>query len=143
MVHGLLSCQLSASSSSRIVTHDIPIKVIPRRLWKDLQEPSVPDSDVSDRSLVTRGGRGVGLHPVTERAQCTQVDSGSCVVPEKKVAFILKASQGKVGLCLFLLKTQLHLTEVRLSLALGTTWILGVPGPGRLALKQPGGQAWL
>ncbi|XP_040820821.1 checkpoint protein HUS1 isoform X1 [Ochotona curzoniae] len=38
---------LSASSSSRIVTHDIPIKVIPRRLWKDLQEPSVPDSDVS------------------------------------------------------------------------------------------------
>ncbi|XP_040820824.1 checkpoint protein HUS1 isoform X4 [Ochotona curzoniae] len=39
--------QLSASSSSRIVTHDIPIKVIPRRLWKDLQEPSVPDSDVS------------------------------------------------------------------------------------------------
>ncbi|KAH0521453.1 Polycystic kidney disease protein 1-like 1 [Microtus ochrogaster] len=38
---------LSSSSSSRIVTHDIPIKVIPRRLWKDLQEPSVPDSDVS------------------------------------------------------------------------------------------------
>ncbi|XP_012781621.1 checkpoint protein HUS1 [Ochotona princeps] len=38
---------LSASSSSRIVTHDIPIRVIPRRLWKDLQEPSVPDSDVS------------------------------------------------------------------------------------------------
>ncbi|XP_036057514.1 checkpoint protein HUS1 isoform X1 [Onychomys torridus] len=39
--------QLSSSSSSRIVTHDIPIKVVPRRLWKDLQEPSVPDSDVS------------------------------------------------------------------------------------------------
>ncbi|KAK7834458.1 hypothetical protein U0070_017644 [Myodes glareolus] len=39
--------QLSSSSSSRIVTHDIPIKVIPRRLWKDLQEPSVPDFDVS------------------------------------------------------------------------------------------------
>ncbi|XP_023570304.1 checkpoint protein HUS1 isoform X2 [Octodon degus] len=38
---------LSVSSSSRIVTHDIPIKVIPRRLWKDLQEPSVPDADVS------------------------------------------------------------------------------------------------
>ncbi|XP_023494810.2 checkpoint protein HUS1 isoform X1 [Equus caballus] len=38
---------LSVSSSSRIVTHDIPVKVIPRRLWKDLQEPTVPDSDVS------------------------------------------------------------------------------------------------
>ncbi|KAM5187835.1 checkpoint protein HUS1 [Callospermophilus lateralis] len=38
---------LSVSSSSRIVTHDIPITIIPRRLWKDLQEPSVPDSDVS------------------------------------------------------------------------------------------------
>ncbi|XP_006876566.1 PREDICTED: checkpoint protein HUS1 [Chrysochloris asiatica] len=37
----------SVSSSSRIVTHDIPIKVIPRKLWKDLQEPTVPDSDVS------------------------------------------------------------------------------------------------
>ncbi|XP_003407109.1 checkpoint protein HUS1 isoform X1 [Loxodonta africana] len=38
---------LSISSSSRIVTHDIPIKVIPRKLWKDLQEPVVPDFDVS------------------------------------------------------------------------------------------------
>ncbi|XP_011380036.1 checkpoint protein HUS1, partial [Pteropus vampyrus] len=38
---------LSVSSSSRVVTHDIPIKVIPRKLWKDLQEPVVPDSDVS------------------------------------------------------------------------------------------------
>ncbi|XP_013003662.1 checkpoint protein HUS1 isoform X2 [Cavia porcellus] len=38
---------LSVSNSSRIVTHDIPIKVIPRKLWKDLQEPSVPDADVS------------------------------------------------------------------------------------------------
>lgn len=42
------SWQLSVSSSSRIVTHDIPVKVIPRKLWKDLQEPTVPDSDVSD-----------------------------------------------------------------------------------------------
>ncbi|XP_077637302.1 checkpoint protein HUS1 isoform X2 [Crocuta crocuta] len=38
---------LSVSSSSRIVTHDIPVKVIPRKLWKDLQEPAVPDADVS------------------------------------------------------------------------------------------------
>ncbi|KAM5303704.1 checkpoint protein HUS1 [Glossophaga mutica] len=37
----------SASHSSRMVTHDIPIKVIPRKLWKHLQEPAVPDSDVS------------------------------------------------------------------------------------------------
>ncbi|XP_029786604.1 checkpoint protein HUS1 [Suricata suricatta] len=38
---------ISASSSSRIVTHDIPIKIIPRRLWKDFQEPAIPDADVS------------------------------------------------------------------------------------------------
>ncbi|EDL40619.1 Hus1 homolog (S. pombe), isoform CRA_b, partial [Mus musculus] len=38
---------VSSSSSSRIVVHDIPIKVLPRRLWKDLQEPSIPDCDVS------------------------------------------------------------------------------------------------
>ncbi|XP_054983041.1 checkpoint protein HUS1 [Sorex araneus] len=38
---------LSALNSSRIVTHDIPIKVIPRKLWRDLQEPTVPASDVS------------------------------------------------------------------------------------------------
>lgn len=30
------------------MTHDIPVKVIPRKLWKDLQEPAVPDADVSD-----------------------------------------------------------------------------------------------
>ncbi|XP_047619182.1 checkpoint protein HUS1 isoform X3 [Phacochoerus africanus] len=39
--------QLSLSSSNRIVTHDIPVKVIPRKLWKDLQEPTVPEADVS------------------------------------------------------------------------------------------------
>ncbi|XP_066096346.1 checkpoint protein HUS1 isoform X2 [Saccopteryx bilineata] len=38
---------VSLSSSSRMVTHDIPIKVIPRKLWKNLQEPTIPDSDVS------------------------------------------------------------------------------------------------
>ncbi|NP_001129983.1 checkpoint protein HUS1 [Sus scrofa] len=38
---------LSLSSSNRIVTHDIPVKVIPRKLWKDLQEPTVPEADVS------------------------------------------------------------------------------------------------
>uniref|UniRef100_A0A8C2V9B4 Checkpoint protein n=1 Tax=Chinchilla lanigera TaxID=34839 RepID=A0A8C2V9B4_CHILA len=39
--------QLSVSSSSRIVTHDIPVKIVARKLWKDLQEPSVPEADVS------------------------------------------------------------------------------------------------
>ncbi|XP_024603417.1 checkpoint protein HUS1 isoform X2 [Neophocaena asiaeorientalis asiaeorientalis] len=43
----LWRAQLSVSSSSRVVTHDIPVKVIPRKLWKDLQEPTVPDADVS------------------------------------------------------------------------------------------------
>ncbi|KAM6178883.1 checkpoint protein HUS1 [Rhynchocyon petersi] len=38
---------LSVSSTNRIVTHDIPIKVIPRKLWRDLQEPVVPVADVS------------------------------------------------------------------------------------------------
>ncbi|NXF23908.1 HUS1 protein, partial [Rhodinocichla rosea] len=37
----------SLSSSSRIVTHDIPVGVIPRRMWNDFREPSVPDFDVS------------------------------------------------------------------------------------------------
>ncbi|XP_068092613.1 checkpoint protein HUS1 [Hyperolius riggenbachi] len=35
------------SSTSRIVTHDIPVSVIPRRLWNDFKEPTVPDFDVS------------------------------------------------------------------------------------------------
>lgn len=29
------------------MTHDIPVGVIPRRLWNDFREPSVPDFDVS------------------------------------------------------------------------------------------------
>ncbi|XP_069469433.1 checkpoint protein HUS1 isoform X3 [Ambystoma mexicanum] len=37
----------SLSSSSRIVTHDIPVGVIPRKLWHDFREPNVPDFDVS------------------------------------------------------------------------------------------------
>ncbi|KAM4029391.1 checkpoint protein HUS1 isoform 3-T3 [Anomaloglossus baeobatrachus] len=36
----------SLSSTSRIVTHDIPVSVIPRRLWNDFKEPTVPDFDV-------------------------------------------------------------------------------------------------
>ncbi|XP_027531739.1 checkpoint protein HUS1 isoform X2 [Neopelma chrysocephalum] len=37
----------SLSSSSRIVTHDIPVGVIPRRIWNDFREPTMPDFDVS------------------------------------------------------------------------------------------------
>ncbi|XP_062377107.1 checkpoint protein HUS1 isoform X2 [Sardina pilchardus] len=37
----------SLSSVSRIVTHDIPVDVIPRRMWHDFKEPSMPDFDVS------------------------------------------------------------------------------------------------
>ncbi|XP_032546570.1 checkpoint protein HUS1 isoform X6 [Chiroxiphia lanceolata] len=40
-------CQPSLSSSSRIVTHDIPVGVIPRRIWNDFREPTMPDFDVS------------------------------------------------------------------------------------------------
>ncbi|XP_056376227.1 checkpoint protein HUS1 isoform X9 [Hyla sarda] len=39
-------CQPSLSSTSRIVTHDIPVTVIPRRLWNDFKEPTVPHFDV-------------------------------------------------------------------------------------------------
>ncbi|XP_054863290.1 checkpoint protein HUS1 isoform X2 [Amphiprion ocellaris] len=35
------------SSISRVVTHDVPVDVIPRRLWHEFIEPSVPDFDVS------------------------------------------------------------------------------------------------
>ncbi|XP_043920825.1 checkpoint protein HUS1 isoform X3 [Protopterus annectens] len=37
----------SLSISSRIVTHDIPVGVIPRKLWNDFREPGLPDFDVS------------------------------------------------------------------------------------------------
>ncbi|XP_077364488.1 checkpoint protein HUS1 isoform X2 [Festucalex cinctus] len=35
------------SSISRVVTHDIPVDVIPRRLWHEFKEPNTPDFDVS------------------------------------------------------------------------------------------------
>ncbi|XP_064644167.1 checkpoint protein HUS1-like [Lineus longissimus] len=37
----------SLTNQSRLVVHDIPVRVIPRRLWVDYQEPKVPDFDVS------------------------------------------------------------------------------------------------
>ncbi|XP_059511937.1 checkpoint protein HUS1 isoform X3 [Myotis daubentonii] len=42
---------VSVSSSSRMVTHDIPVKVIPRKLWRNLQEPTVPDADIIEANL--------------------------------------------------------------------------------------------
>ncbi|XP_077579239.1 checkpoint protein HUS1 [Stigmatopora nigra] len=35
------------SSVSRVVTHDVPVEVVPRRLWHEFHEPGVPDFDVS------------------------------------------------------------------------------------------------
>ncbi|KAM3860281.1 checkpoint protein HUS1 [Diretmus argenteus] len=35
------------SSVSRVVTHDIPVEVVPRRLWEEFKEPDMPDFDVS------------------------------------------------------------------------------------------------
>uniref|UniRef100_H2YEP2 Checkpoint protein n=1 Tax=Ciona savignyi TaxID=51511 RepID=H2YEP2_CIOSA len=37
----------SLSSSSRTVLHDIPVQVIPRRLWDEYQEPMMPEFHVS------------------------------------------------------------------------------------------------
>ncbi|CAG2247948.1 HUS1 [Mytilus edulis] len=35
------------SSHSRTVVHDVPVSVIPRRLWEDYEEPELPHFDVS------------------------------------------------------------------------------------------------
>ncbi|XP_071941689.1 checkpoint protein HUS1-like [Antedon mediterranea] len=37
----------SVSGHSRNVNHDVPVNVIPKRLWDDFQEPTIPDFDVS------------------------------------------------------------------------------------------------
>jgi len=38
--------QPSLTGHSRVVTHDVPVGVMPRRLWSDLAEPEMPDFDV-------------------------------------------------------------------------------------------------
>jgi len=43
--------QPSLTGNSRIVTHDIPVGVVPRRLWIDLAEPEMPDFDVGHSSV--------------------------------------------------------------------------------------------
>ncbi|XP_063392952.1 checkpoint protein HUS1 isoform X1 [Cydia fagiglandana] len=37
----------STSQQTRQVTHDIPVKVIPRKSWSDFQEPKIPKPDIS------------------------------------------------------------------------------------------------
>ncbi|XP_077993631.1 checkpoint protein HUS1-like [Glandiceps talaboti] len=37
----------SLTAHSRSVVHDVPVNVIPRRLWSDYEEPPMPDFDVS------------------------------------------------------------------------------------------------
>ncbi|XP_063425035.1 checkpoint protein HUS1-like [Mytilus trossulus] len=39
--------QPTLSSHSRTVVHDVPVSVIPRRLWEDYEEPELPHFDVS------------------------------------------------------------------------------------------------
>ncbi|KAK2154553.1 hypothetical protein LSH36_265g01028 [Paralvinella palmiformis] len=39
--------QPSLSSHSRTVVHDIPVHIIPRRLWDEFDEPEMPDFDIS------------------------------------------------------------------------------------------------
>ncbi|XP_056100534.1 checkpoint protein HUS1 isoform X3 [Rhinichthys klamathensis goyatoka] len=41
----------SLSGVSRVVTHDIPVDVIPRRLWHDFREPQMPDYDVMEANM--------------------------------------------------------------------------------------------
>ena len=38
--------QPSLTGHSRVVTHDVPVGVVPRRLWNDFAEPEMPDFDV-------------------------------------------------------------------------------------------------
>ncbi|XP_041971921.1 checkpoint protein HUS1 [Aricia agestis] len=37
----------STSQETRQVTHDIPVVVVPRKLWDDFQEPRIPQPDIS------------------------------------------------------------------------------------------------
>ena len=39
--------QPSLTNQSRTVVHDIPVDVIPRRLWDEYEEPEMPQFDVS------------------------------------------------------------------------------------------------
>lgn len=51
LMSSLRPVQPTLSSVSRVVTHDVPVDVIPRRLWHEFKEPSMPDFDVSDITM--------------------------------------------------------------------------------------------
>lgn len=39
--------QPTLTQASRLVVHDVPVNVIPRRLWSEYEEPSIPLFDVT------------------------------------------------------------------------------------------------
>jgi hypothetical protein len=39
------------TSQSRLVTHDVPVTVIPRRHWDEYDEPEIPDFDVRSSTI--------------------------------------------------------------------------------------------
>ena len=38
--------QPTLTGANRTVTHEVPVSVVPERLWPDYQEPNMPDIDV-------------------------------------------------------------------------------------------------
>ena len=46
----LILLQPTLTGAHRNVTHDVPVTVVPERLWADYQEPSMPDIHVSARN---------------------------------------------------------------------------------------------
>lgn len=43
----IISFQPSLTHRPRVVVHDVPVTVIPRRMWRDYSEPTMPHFDVS------------------------------------------------------------------------------------------------
>ena len=43
--------QPTVTNSSRLVTHDVPVHVIPLRQWSDFAEPPVPDFNVTTHAV--------------------------------------------------------------------------------------------
>ena len=43
----MMSLQPTLTGASRTVTHEVPVSIVPERLWADYQEPNMPDIDVS------------------------------------------------------------------------------------------------
>jgi len=47
-----VTLQPSLTGHSRVVMHDVPVGVVPRRLWNDYAEPKMPDFDVCKTTLL-------------------------------------------------------------------------------------------